>query len=181
MENLKLVEPSSAYLEQLTDYKKEFEVSGEHMHGNAGLIYFDDLTDWLNYVAVNKAGQNLPSNRIPASAFICIRESDAKMIGICNIRHNLDLPHVFNVMGHIGYSIAPSERHKGYGKEQLRLALIEASKLGIDRVLVTCEESNIGSEKTILANGGVYENTYHDESDGSNMKRFWIEVPHDQP
>lgn len=64
-------------------------------------------------------------------------------------------------------SIHPHERRKGYAKEYLRLALIEASKLGIDRVLLTCDETNIGSERTILANGGIYENTYQNSEDGT--------------
>ncbi|WP_277291072.1 GNAT family N-acetyltransferase [Streptococcus orisratti] len=177
MSTLILVQPSEAYLSEIAVYKAAFEESGEHMHGNAGLINFDSLKDWLRHVEKFRKGIDIPENRVPSSAFLCIRESDNKMVGICNIRHNLTLPHVFNTMGHIGYSIHPHERRKGYAKEQLRLALIEAGKLGIDRVLLTCDETNIGSEKTILANGGIYENTYHNSEDGSRTKRFWIEVP----
>ena len=66
----------------------------------------------------------------------------------------------------------PAERGKGYAKEMLRLNIMNAAKLGIDRMLVTCDEGNIASEKTILANGGVFEKTI--EVDGVIMKRFWI-------
>ena len=56
----------------------------------------------------------------------------------------------------------------------LRLNILKAKALGIDKMLVTCEDGNIGSEKTILANGGVYENTI--DVEGDKMKRFWIQL-----
>lgn len=181
MKNLKLVEPSSAYLEQLAAYRKEFEQSGEHMDGGAHLADNWPFEKWFAYIDQMANPNEVPTDRVPSTTLLCLRESDGKMVGICNIRHNLSLPYAFNRVGHIGYSIAPSERHKGYGKEQLCLALLEAAKLDIKNALVTCDETNIGSEKTILANGGAYENTYYDELDDSTMKRFWIEVTHDQP
>lgn len=97
------------------------------------------------------------------------------MVGICNIRHDLNQEFLQNIAGHIGYSIKPSERRKGYAREQLRLALLEAQKLGLSQVLVTAADWNIGSQKTILANGGVYENTYYDKANNENMKRYWID------
>ena len=98
------------------------------------------------------------------------------MICICNVRHHLNSLGLLNVSGHIGYSIRPDERKKGYAKVQLRLALLEAKKLGINKVLVTCADWNIGSERTILANGGVYEDSRLDKSTGNMMKRYWINV-----
>ena len=68
----------------------------------------------------------------------------------------------------------PSERGKGYAKEMLRLNVQNAKAMGIDKLLVICDVNNKASEKTILANGGVYENTI--DVDGSQMKRYWITV-----
>ena len=76
--------------------------------------------------------------------------------------------------GHIGDGIRPSERRKGYATEMIRLALIECGKLGIRRVLMTCEKSNIGSAKSIVKNGGVLENEFVN-SDGEIEQRYWIE------
>ena len=95
--------------------------------------------------------------RSPSSTFLCIRERDQAMVGICNIRHDLNQDYLLTIAGHIGYSIHPVERRKGYATDQLRLALLEAKKLGIECVLVTAADWNIGSQKTILANGGVLE------------------------
>ena len=96
------------------------------------------------------------------------------MVGICNIRHDLNQDYLLTIAGHIGYSIHPAERRKGYATEQLRLALLEAKKLGIDRVLVTAADWNICSQMTILAYGGVLDNTYYDKVDDELMLHHWI-------
>ncbi|MET3559319.1 putative acetyltransferase [Streptococcus rupicaprae] len=98
------------------------------------------------------------------------------MVGICNIRHDINQDFLLNIAGHIGYSIHPKERHKGYATEQLGLALLEAKKLGLSEVLITAADWNIGSQKTILANGGQYEDSRLDESDGDTMLRYWISL-----
>lgn len=46
--------------------------------------------------------------------------------------------------------------------------------MGIEKLLITCDVMNEASEKTILANGGVYEKTI--DVDGHKMKRYWIIV-----
>ena len=68
----------------------------------------------------------------------------------------------------------PSERGKGYAKEMLRLNIQNAKAMGIEKLLITCDVKNEASEKTILANGGVYENTIDVEA--CKMKRYWITV-----
>lgn len=180
MAELVLVIPSTDFLTEILAYKEEFLQSGEQLYGGAGLAGMSDMTEWLNRVAAFAVGQGLEEGKVASSTFLCLRQPDQKIVGICNIRHNLSQPYFLNYAGHIGYSIRPSERKKGYAKEQLRLALIEAGKLGIDRALVTCDVANLASEKTILANGGLYENTYIAPDDQSQTKRYWIEVKHDQ-
>ena len=69
--------------------------------------------------------------------------------------------------GNIGYSVLPSERCKGYATRILELALKRCFEIGISRVIVVCKENNIASEKVILKNNCVYENTIND------IKRFW--------
>ena len=61
----------------------------------------------------------------------------------------------------LGYSVRPSERRKGYAKEMLRQNLENARRMGIKRVLITCVEENVASEKTIVANGGVFDHWWN--------------------
>ncbi len=99
---------------------------------------------------------------------------DDRILGAIQVRHHIDHPNLKVVGGHIGYGIRPSERRKGYAKEMLRLALSEARKIELKEVLITCDDDNIGSYKTIEANGGVFESTILVE--GKNIRRYWISL-----
>lgn len=94
------------------------------------------------------------------------------MVGIIDLRHNLNNPVLSLWGGHIGYSVRPSERRKGYAKEMLGLMLEEARKRGLEKVMISCSTENEASERTILANGGVYEKTVSVENE--QVKRYWI-------
>jgi predicted acetyltransferase len=105
--------------------------------------------------------------------YLAVRNGDNRIVGIIDLRHHINHPILGTWGGHCGYTVRPSERGKGYAKEMLRLNIENAKALGINRMLVTCDADNIASEKTILANGGVFENII--EVDGSRMKRYWIQ------
>lgn len=88
-----------------------------------------------------------------------------------NIRHRLN-EYLLQFGGNIGYSVRPSQRRKSYATEMLALALEECRKLGLNRALVTCDKTNIGSAKTIQKNGGVLEN---EVLEGDRItQRYWI-------
>ena len=93
------------------------------------------------------------------------------MVGAVNIRHDLN-DYLLKYGGHIGDGIRPSERRKGYATEMIRLALEECRKLGLTRVLMTCDKNNIGSAKSIIRNGGILENEVLEK--GVIKQRYWI-------
>ena len=95
------------------------------------------------------------------------------MCGSISIRHELN-EFLFNFGGHIGYSVTPSERGKGYGKLQLKMALEIASYLGIEKCLITADETNTLSNKTIISEGGLLENTVMWNNEPLN--RYWINL-----
>jgi predicted acetyltransferase len=78
--------------------------------------------------------------------------------------------------GHIGYAIRPSQRLKGYGTEILRRTLLEAAKLGLHKVLVTCNADNLGSIKIILANGGIFDEEISSPHSKKKISRYWLPV-----
>ena len=78
--------------------------------------------------------------------------------------------------GHIGYGIRPTERRKGYNKINLYLGIVEAKKVGLEKVMLDCDVNNIGSDKTLKALGGVLERTEIDPSDGILTNVYWFNV-----
>jgi predicted acetyltransferase len=89
------------------------------------------------------------------------------LVGFLSLRHRLN-DFLLERGGHIGYSVRPSRRREGHAHRALGLALERAHRLGIDRVLVTCDDDNVGSARTIESQGGVME----DIRDG--RRRYWI-------
>lgn len=78
--------------------------------------------------------------------------------------------------GHIGYEISPSMRNKGYGKKILAIGLVEAKKIGLSKVLLTCDVNNVPSKKIIEHNGGKLENIVDVSGVLGKRMRFWIDI-----
>ncbi len=102
---------------------------------------------------------------VPSTTLWWVNEQE--YLGRLAIRHRLT-PTLLSFGGHIGYDVRPSARRRGHATAMLAEALPLAAKLGIDPVLVTCDDDNTGSRKVIETNGGVFE-------DQRGVKlRYWI-------
>ncbi|WP_316245036.1 GNAT family N-acetyltransferase [Gracilibacillus massiliensis] len=131
-----------------------------------------DIEKMLTFFDEHKNGMHLPEGWVPDSTYWLINEQE-QVLGVVNIRHQLT-DYLMNIGGHIGYGIRPSQRQKGYATQLLRLSIEEARKLGIKKILVTCDQNNIASWKAILKNNGVEDKDFIEEN-GNVVKRFWIE------
>jgi len=96
------------------------------------------------------------------------------------VRHTLN-EYLEKYGGHIGYSVRPSERGKGYAKWMLSQGLFFCRSIGLPRVLIICRTENECSRRTILANGGVYENTVIEPDRKLELQRYWIDLSGRRP
>ena len=173
---MKLIEPTMEYEKQIQQYRQEFLDLGDSMDGTSSLRHFDNSAEWIEKCEKGKYTENVEPGYAPSTQFIFVREDDEKIVGMLDIRHFFT-PYLEKFAGNIGYSVAPSERRKGYATKMLKAALPECRKLGLKKVLITCNDDNEGSRKTILNNGGVYESTvYEDEREHGYLERYWIDL-----
>lgn len=173
MEELILTKPTIEYANQIEEYRQEFLDAGDSMDGTGSLRRLENPLDFIQKCKDYESPETLPEGRVPATQFMLVRKSDGRLLGMIQVRHYFN-EYLEKYAGHIGYSVRPSERRKGYAKQMLKMALPFCREIGLDKVLITCIDGNIGSEKTILANGGVYESTVHEPDENEDLKRFWI-------
>ena len=172
---MKLIEPTMEYDREIQAFRSEFLHPGMSMDGGGSLIRFANTAEWLERVEACRRPETVPEGRLPSRQFVFVREEDRKVVGIIQIRHSLNDAHL-NWFGHIGYSVAPSERRKGCATQMLGLVLPICREMGIRRVLITCIEGNEGSKRTILKNGGVYESTVYQAEMDRYLERYWIDL-----
>ena len=175
MDELILVRPTMEYANQIFEYKQEFLDAGDSMDGCGPLRRYDNPKEYLNVCMEMEKPETVPEGKVVATQFVCVRKVDNKVVGMIQVRHYFN-EYLEKYAGNIGYSVRPSERRKGYAKEMLKLALPFCREIGLEKVLVACIDGNIGSEKTILANGGVYESTVYEPGEDIYLKRFWISL-----
>lgn len=172
--DIRLILPTREYKEKIEAYKKGLLDGGSEMDG-CGSLRNDDVDTWLKKSNDHRKGKNLPDGFVPATQYICVRKSDDKIVGMLQIRHTLT-DFLLNYGGHIGDSIAIDERKKGYGKAMLALGLKKCKLLGMDKVLITCMDTNIASRKCIMANGGKYEDSRFEPNKAVTLERYWIDL-----
>jgi predicted acetyltransferase len=127
---------------------------------------------YLGLLAERERGENLPANHVPATFLFAF--AGPTIVGRVAIRHFLN-PSLEHVGGHIGYVVVPEYRRQGYATAILRQSLqIARQKLGLERVLVTCDDDNVGSIKTIEKNGGVLESIVTGPDGDKRKRRYWI-------
>ena len=180
MEVIKLIAPGMNYVEDIWAFRSEIlEKDTDSEDQFAGCMLLDKSSsaeEWIRICSLRKSKVTCSEvgAQVPSDTYLAVRQSDNRIVGIIDLRHHINHPILGTWGGHCGYSVRPSERGKGYGKEMLRLNIQNAKRHGIEKIPVTCNADNYASEKTILANGGVFEKDI--DVDGIKMKRYWITV-----
>lgn len=168
---MRLVHPCKKYLES---YQEAFN---EYIEHNVDTYSFDDINEvdvvkkYYNY----RKSIELKPNRVAQTTYWLVEGNE--FIGEIGIRHALN-DSLLRYGGHIGYGIRYSCWGKGYGTKMLSLALKKAKQLGLNKVLITCDNDNYASAKVIENNNGKLENIVENLINGKiiQTRRYWIEL-----
>ena len=173
MDKIILVQADLSYADEIIKYKEESLAESPVINGSAGLDRFSSIEVWLEELKKRSCEDTVPKGLVPSSTYLAVREKDNYIVGMIDIRHYLN-EYLTQVGGNIGYGVRKTERNKGYAKQMLKLALEKCKELKIKKVLITCDEDNIASEKVILSANAKLEDLRN--VDGENKKRFWIDL-----
>lgn len=139
-------------------------------------IFFQEtFDDFLQNTERLSQWDDLERQISKSSIFFLINTESNRILWFFWLRHNLTFRDDVKYWWHIGYGIRPTERWKWYAKEGLRLILIEANRISIDRIFISCDDENIASAKVIEANGWILE-SYNYAPDGTKRRRYWINL-----
>lgn len=168
--------PNISRKEDALSYINEFYAYHSNINGTGGLQNFlDNYEGWLE--KLEEDYKRKPSEtKVPARTYFLIRKNDHKIVGMINIRLTLN-ENLKKFGGHIGYSIRPTERGKGYNKINLYLGLKVCKEYGIKVVFMDADKENKASWKTMESLDGVLIREYYDEENAHCVVRdYEIEV-----
>jgi predicted acetyltransferase len=165
---MRLVTPAAQWRSAFVEMARECEAAGEHRYALA----LRDFDAYLRKVEASRRVENLPEGWVAGIEFWL--ENSGQIIACARLRLGLT-PDLENEGGHVGYDVRPTMRRRGYGTALLGLVLAEARALGIERVLVTCDDDNAGSITVIERNGGALAGCGVSNRTGKPIRRYWIE------
>lgn len=147
-------------------------VRDSYLHGETELAIEESLSvAWIEAAAAD-FGRFVDRRRlvremweVPVTELWFVDGSD--YIGTVVIRHRLT-PALAREGGHIGYHVVPRWRRRGHATRMLAQAKPICQNLGLARVLITCDQDNIGSRRVAEANGGLLERTVEGQA------RYWL-------
>jgi predicted acetyltransferase len=158
----------SAFLAMLTDFEAHDPENAEFYAAAKG-----HFPSYVRSLIDEEAGIHLKEGWVPCTHRWLMAPS-GNLVGVTRLRHNIDTLFLAGHGGHIGYDVAPGHRRKGYGHLALRIALKEASALGLSRLLLFAAEDNLASRAVIERQGGELDSISFSEFYNERLCRYWI-------
>lgn len=165
---IKFVLPDEADRAAVLDFYSETEKSGGECIGFAN---HGDYDRWLAGMRNRHTGKNLPDGYVREDFYICYDGDE--VVGVFSLKFELT-DFLLKYGGHVGYAVRPSRRRRGIATQILAEGINIARRAGFERLLCICDDDNLASEKVIIKNGGVFENSLFDPAENVTVKRFWI-------
>ena len=130
-----LVEPSKEYVEQIAEYKQACLNADSSMDGCGPLRKSEDPIKYIAECKKYTSTETLPEGLVLATQFFYIRKVDNCLVGMIQVRHYFN-DYLSKYGGHIGYSIKPNERRKGYATSMLKAVLPYCKEIGLDKIFL---------------------------------------------
>jgi Predicted acetyltransferase len=159
MDEIELQLPTLQHKIAAENFKSEFLEMQEPVIYGSALFDKMEYEQWLTLNTNNRQESTVSFGWVTATTFFAVRKRDLKIVGVIDIRHNLENEFLTQYGGHVGYSVRPSERKKGYATEILKMGIEYAKTLNIENLMIACFSDNIPSIKTIIKCGGVLSET----------------------
>lgn len=174
---IELMLPNKELEKKIMVFRNSFIAAKENsINGSRGLHHFEDYDEWIKMVKkCEKPGNDILG--VQMTLYMAIRKADEKIVGCIELRHALN-ERLKILGGHVGYSVVPEERNKGYASAMLVHVIEIAKSLAMPALMLTCDEENLASARTIIKCGGVLEKEksvlYHGEE--RIIKYYWITI-----
>ncbi|MCX7028419.1 MAG: GNAT family N-acetyltransferase [Spirochaetes bacterium] len=169
---MKLVKYDEVGESDYLDYVSEWEQEGKTIIPGSTDRKGGSFAETLGHWRLNESDDMYVRGKVPSTLYFLV-DNAGRILGAIDFRHALNE----NLMlhgGHIGYGVRPSERRKGCCSLMLAMLLPKIKARGYTGVLLTCDDDNSGSIRTIEKNGGVLENKVVHE--GKLSRRYWIDL-----
>lgn len=165
---IKMVLPTAENKGGVLRFYEKMEKNGDEC---IGFKNRHDYERWLAEMTDRRDGKNLPQGYVRENFYLCYDKN--KLIGVFSLKFELT-SFLLNYGGHVGYAVTPEERNKGYATEIFAEGKRLAKTFGFERLLATCDEDNVASERVIVKNGGILEDKRFDDEENAFVKRFWV-------
>jgi len=168
-----LVRPGAGLRAPFLEAAYEYRDAGEELDPAFPAYWNASFEEYVKQLDDLAQGRHLPFSMVRSDTFWLL-SGDGRLIGMSRLRGRLSRSLRIEG-GHIGYTIRPSERRKGYGTRLCALTIEEARKTGkFTRLLITCDTRNTGSARIIEKNGGILENYVISPRSGRQVSRYWV-------
>lgn len=174
---MKFVFPKEEHEAKACAYVQEFRDHASQINGTGGLNRYliqSTYAQWLEKVRAEVDIANVPEGKVPSFTYFYMRETDEKIVGMMNIRLALN-DFLRKDGGHIGYSIRPTERRKGYATGMLQAAIQMCHGIGLNALLISCVSDNPASAGVIMKCGGILEEEFYSIAFGEMIQRYRID------
>ncbi|HET7358015.1 MAG TPA: GNAT family N-acetyltransferase [Nocardioidaceae bacterium] len=161
-----------SWLEARDEWGRGTHQDGSGLHESDEVDSPEGFHAWVRRLHREADSSVPPEQGRVHSSYFWIVEDDC-YLGAIALRHVLNA-FLLEAGGHIGYGVRPSARRRGLGTWALASVLPKAKALGLSEVLVTCDETNTGSQRVIEANGGVMEDIR--DTPLGRTRRYWISL-----